>query len=340
MEIPKNVLIIKPGALGDTLLTLPAVAALRRAWPDAGFHWVGYPAHLEWLKGTAYLDACLSIDSHLFCHLFDGLADEPLMELLSRYDYGIAWIRDPQSMAGAAFRRAFGNRCLVSSSFPAPGCGIHTGDHLLQTLRGIADPRVSAALSDAPTAALLRGIYSAGESPPGLAFPPLRVMIHPGSGDRHKCWPLERFQAVAETLQSQAKAEICWLLGPAESRMEEEMRRYCHRHSMELIIEPRLRELSQRLQETRVFLGNDSGVTHLSAALGVGTWVLFGPTDPKEWAPQGNHVHVFVPETPQRGPDGQRAQDGAGCVLQWINPGAVSKAILDAMGTGMINNPD
>jgi hypothetical protein len=67
---------------------------------------------------------------------------------------------------------------------------------------------------------------------------------------------------------------------------------------------------------------------------------LFGPTDPKEWAPQGNHVHVFVPETPQRGPDGQRAQDGAGCVLQWINPRAVSKAILDAMGTGMMNNPD
>ena len=332
MEIPKNILIVKPGALGDTLLTLPAVAALRRAWPDAGFHWVGYPAYLDWLKGTAYLDACHSIDSRLFCHLFDGLADEPLMEFLSLYDYGIAWIRDPESMAGTAFRRAFGNRCLVSPSFPAPGSGIHAADHLLRTLRGIADPRVSAALSDAPTSALLDGICFAGERAPGLAFHPLRVMIHPGSGNRQKCWPLESFQTVAEMLRSQAKAHICWLLGPAELHLEEEVRRYCHRRSMELIKNPPLRELSRRLQGMRVFLGNDSGVTHLSAALGVGTWILFGPTDPKEWAPQGAHVHIFVPEKPQRGPEGGCANGGEGCVWQWIAPGAVSKAILDAMG--------
>jgi ADP-heptose:LPS heptosyltransferase len=113
--------------------------------------------------------------------------------------------------------------------------------------------------------------------------------------------------------------------------MKEEMRRYCHRHSMKLITEPPLRELSQKLQGMHVFLGNDSGVTHLSAALGVRTWVLFGPTDPKEWAPQGAHVHVFVPETPPCGPDGRHADDGEGCVSQWIAPEAVSKAILDAM---------
>jgi heptosyltransferase III len=330
MQIHTKVLIIKPGALGDSILALPAVGVLKQAWPDAEFCWIGYPAHLEWLKGTIYLDTCLSIDSRLFCHLFDGLPDNQLREFLCQYDYCVAWVSDAAAKIGPLLRKAFGNNCLIAPPFPKSGSGVHAGDYLLQTLRGAADPRLRNAMEGASSDALFRAARFSAGTAPQFAMGPPRVMIHPGSGDPRKCWPLERFQSVAETLRTEIGAGICWLLGPAEQRLTAELRRYCREKDMELKLEPPLRELASILQDTRDYLGNDSGVTHLAAALGTETWALFGPTSPLEWAPHGAHVHVFwLPEALQPGFGEQHAAANAEGKRDFVSAELVSKAILD-----------
>ena len=332
MRIPQRVLIIRPGALGDTILALPAVSVLRRAWPDAEFCWVGYPASLEWLKGTPYLNDCRSIDSRLFCHLFDGTRDDALGDFLCQYDYCVAWVRDSEISAAPGIHRIFEDRCLLAAPFPREGAGVHASDHLLQTLRGIADAQVWNALADARTESPLRKVRFPKETALECAFCPPQVMIHPGSGDRRKCWPIERFQAVAEALQAQAGAETCWVLGPADLHLIGELQRYCDRNNMKLITGAALRELALLLRGMRIYLGNDSGVTHLSAALGIETWAMFGPTSPKEWAPPGNHVHTFwLPEAMPPMPDDPSATTGKKGELERITPKMVIDSILNAL---------
>lgn len=98
------------------------------------------------------------------------------------------------------------------------------------------------------------------------------AVIHPFSGSARKNWPLERFRAVAQILSR--RMPVYWCAGP-----EEEM--------PEAVRFPDLHGLSRWLAAAGVYLGNDSGVSHLAAACGVPVVALFGPTDPRVWAPRG-----------------------------------------------------
>jgi len=107
-------------------------------------------------------------------------------------------------------------------------------------------------------------------------LPPGFVAVHPGSGSPTKNWPIERFAAVARRLA----AGQPWLLvlGPAEAQMSE----------LEGSVVARnwpVRTLGAALSRAGVFVGNDSGASHLAAASGAPTLALFGPTDPALWAP-------------------------------------------------------
>jgi ADP-heptose:LPS heptosyltransferase len=124
--------------------------------------------------------------------------------------------------------------------------------------------------------------------------PSLDVIIHPGSGSPNKNWPIENFAEVAAQLQ-RGYRRVTWCLGPAEV---ERVR------LPKLIGDPlyceSLVELAGRLATARLYIGNDSGITHLAATLGVPTIAIFGPTDPAVWAPRGDHVYV---EKMSVGPD-------------------------------------
>jgi heptosyltransferase III len=126
-----------------------------------------------------------------------------------------------------------------------------------------------------------------------------RVIIHPGSGGRAKCWPLERFMAVADTLRD---FEIHWMLGLAECERDPQhharlQERTAHR-SETLIVEDDLLDAARHLAGAALHVGNDSGMTHLAAALGTPTVAIFGPTDPRIWRPLGDHVQIISPSQP------------------------------------------
>lgn len=135
------------------------------------------------------------------------------------------------------------------------------------------------------------------------------LVLHPGSGGREKCWPLALFQAVAER----------WRAGGGDALLpvgEVELERW----SAEELATPGLLRCDDRqalvdtLRGADVYVGNDSGPTHLAAWLGVPTVALFGPTDPRTWRPLGPRVTVL------RGCPGQ---DGWG-----LSPEAVCEEVL------------
>ncbi len=111
------------------------------------------------------------------------------------------------------------------------------------------------------------------------------MVIHPGSGGAGKNWPLERFVAVARTLESQGRS-VHWSIGPAE--------REAGMDAPGVKLDTgALVELAGALAAARLYIGNDSGITHLAAAVGCPTVAVFGPTEPAVWAPRGGHVWVY-----------------------------------------------
>ena len=116
------------------------------------------------------------------------------------------------------------------------------------------------------------------------------VAIHPGSGSPRKNWPLERFIETAKTLKAKGTVQPVFLLGEAERDMVAMLVERCP--ECPLITGLDIVELASDLRACVAYLGNDSGVTHLAAAVGVPVLDLFGPTDPAIWAPRGARVRV------------------------------------------------
>jgi heptosyltransferase-3 len=123
--------------------------------------------------------------------------------------------------------------------------------------------------------------------PPSPAIPRIEcprqdggfAVIHPFSGSRKKCWPLERYRELARRLEP--RMPVFWCAGP-----EEPLPGAVHIDD--------LYELACWLATARVYIGNDSGITHLAAAVGTPVVALFGPTDPRIWAPRGARVSVIA----------------------------------------------
>jgi heptosyltransferase-3 len=108
------------------------------------------------------------------------------------------------------------------------------------------------------------------------------AVIHPFSGSPRKCWPLNRYQELARLLEPHIP--VRWCAGP-EAPLPEAVRI------------GDLYELACWLATARVYIGNDSGITHLAAAVGTPVVALFGPTDPRIWAPRGPRVRVIAKPT-------------------------------------------
>lgn len=105
------------------------------------------------------------------------------------------------------------------------------------------------------------------------------IVLHPFSGSEKKNWPLSAFRELAGLL-----GEVAWTCGPEEELPE--ARRFVD-----------LAELAQWISGARLYIGNDSGITHLAAAVGTPVLALFGPTDPTIWCPAGRHVR-WMPFAP------------------------------------------
>lgn len=248
-------LVLRPGALGDTLLAVPALRALR-----ARFAPLTLAAH----AGAARLLATLD-------EVDDGLAfDDPRLSWLFRAPA----LAVPEPVVGwldAARVPGLGDGVLLAPSRPA-GDDRHCAQYLLDTLAPLGCP-------------------SEMDLRP-LAVTPVaseEVLIAPGSGATAKNWPAERFAEVARVLGEQP---VRLIVGEADTAAVNAVQDRLGR-AVPRLEQPHLDDLARRLAGCRAYLGNDSGVSHLAALCGARTVVLFGPTPPSVWRPLGPRVTVL-----------------------------------------------
>jgi heptosyltransferase-2 len=281
-----NILVIRGGALGDFLLTLPAVAGLRQKWPEARIEMVANARFGELVEGPGRVDAVRPIDRPGLAGFFaqGGVLEPDWGDYFSEFDLTLSYFFDPDGIFESNWRRAGGQGEYLGINPTGPQ--VAAWKHLAKPLqlRGIR-PGMSH---------LLRGkiLTTQGEpfARPGAAP---RVVIHPGSGGTRKCWPLEGWITELAVWQKEQPMELVWLAGEVEGdllrRVPEGMRGPPHR-----TVENRpLPEVFRLLQSSDLYLGHDSGISHLAAWSGVPCGLLFGPTDPNLWAPPGSHVRVW-----------------------------------------------
>jgi len=112
------------------------------------------------------------------------------------------------------------------------------------------------------------------------------IFIHPGSGGLKKVWPLKRWWSLLGWLFRIKAGPVIVITGPADAALREfpqAARRWgCHH-----LEQPSLVRLAAFLGESRFYCGNDSGASHLAAVVGAPSIVIFGPTNPEVWAPEG-----------------------------------------------------
>lgn len=279
----RRIVIIRAGALGDVILTIPALRVLRECYPAARTEVVGYPD--LWKVAGSLVDSRVSIERPAFAGLLTGEASPELVAWLRGehdtpsgtplpVDLAIAWTqRNPRPI----FQASGIGRLVHASPFPPPG--IHAAAWYLQSLD------LPAALDGGPLLSLSPEERRAGEralSDLGLDRP---IILHPGAGAGWKRWPAQHFGAVARVLRERGN-NVGLVAGPADEEAVEEA--VAHSGPLPIIRTDSIRHLTGILSRARLFVGNDSGITHLAAATGVPTLALFGPTDPACWAPLGN----------------------------------------------------
>ena len=144
------------------------------------------------------------------------------------------------------------------------------------------------------------------------------VVIHPGSGSSGKCWPIARYEAVMDRLLAAGRG-VRPVLGEVETFTWSggDLRRWESRYGM--VWNLRLTQLADLLREASLFIGNDSGPTHLSAQLGTPTLALFGPTRPHFWHPVGPRIRTLAPATPR--------------AIEWLDVSRVADAAAEELAT-------
>ncbi|UCG59170.1 MAG: glycosyltransferase family 9 protein [Phycisphaerales bacterium] len=304
-------IILQPGAIGDCVLTLPLAAFMKRTLDLGGVDILGHTDYLGLLPGRTCVDGIRSIDSTDLHRLFTEPADFDLADrdsLIGTFaDY--AWIVTFLGEPGSNFEQnlIFTANCshsaevITLSMKPPEGFNRHIAEFYTQQL--IDQSGFSIEPSQVPQSDILirtgdadrkKGAELLQET--GCDLSGNLLVIHPGSGGLKKCCYLDNFLIVAR--QAQLKGwDTVFLLGPAE------LDRYSHGRIEDInsvgacLTDLSLSHVVALLSCADAFIGNDSGITHLAAALGVRTFAVFGPTDPAVYAPLGPAVTVLRSKT-------------------------------------------
>lgn len=277
-----RILVVRGGAIGDFLLTLPVLAALRRHFPQARLEVLGYPHIAQLALAGGLADAVNSIEARPLAAFFarGGPLEPALADYFGGFDVVLSYLYDPDAIFRDNVARCSKAQFLAGPHRPDEGLGVHATEALLKPLERLAifDPDPVPRLDPGGT-----------ESCPGED----RLALHPGSGSERKNWPEAKWVALVRRLQESAPWKFLLVGGEAESGRLQRLAAAMDPGRVEPAVNLPLSELARRLRACRAFVGHDSGITHLAAALGLPGAVLWGETNEAIWRPRSERMKIL-----------------------------------------------
>lgn len=310
-------LVVRGGALGDFLLTLPVLNALRVSAPSSRLEVLAYPGIAAVARASGLVDGVRSIEYGPLAGFFTrgAVLDPGLADYFRSFDLVLSYLYDPDVIF-ADNLRAVGVQRLVQGP-PRIGGASHAIDQLASPLAALGIP-----LACRSTQLALQ------TSPHEQAT----IVLHPGSGSASKNWPALRWRELtAGLLEAQPDARIAIVGGEADATVLNMLRDFEANPRVVFWENLPLEVLAARLAASAVYAGHDTGVSHLAAAAGTPSLLLFGPTDPGVWAPPHDHVRVL------RAPEGKLEELPASTVMAALRP--LLGTVRLASKAGPIENP-
>ncbi len=284
-----RILIIRGGAIGDFILTLPALRLVRENFPAAHIELLGYRHIVALAEGRHYADAARSIEYAGLARFFIPGAelDPELVAYFKSFAQIVSYLFDPDGFFEANLRRC-GVKNYIHGS-PKLDDSAHAAIQLAAPMQSLALYIEDHAATVHPSAADAEFAASFLEK----AATPV-IALHPGSGGVRKNWPLEQWRALGEWLTNRP-GDVSLLLvgGEADFDTLSALERAWPRERLLVARSLPLPHLAAVLARCALFLGHDSGISHLAAAAGTRCVLLFGPTDPDIWAPTNPGVTIL-----------------------------------------------
>jgi lipopolysaccharide heptosyltransferase I len=323
----KNILLIKPSSLGDIVMALPALSALRRSFPQARITWLVRPAFAPLIEGHPHLDEIIHFDrKKLGKAWYCPFAMKALGSLIAdlrrrRFDTvldlqgllrsaSLAWACGCKHRFGPDWGREFAH-WFYTTTVPRHADWVHVIDYYMKIIeamggcdRGVEfvlpeKPAVAASVRDLLHRSLKCEVSSVKPQAKADAVEgktsdfklqtsnfklPYAVII-PGSAQVSKCWPAERFGALADRLASEHGLSIVATGGGAENAMVERIQSHAKCRIVNLAGRTSLPELVEVLRSARLVVSNDTGPGHIAAALGKPLVMMFSWSNPLRVGP-------------------------------------------------------
>ena len=276
-----RILIIRGGAIGDFILTLPVLAALRRQFPAVALEVLGYP-HIAGLAAAGGLvEAVRPIESRPLAGFFarNGALDAALAEQFAGFHVVLSYLYDPDEIFRDNLAKVTQAQVIQGPHRPDESCPLHAAEQLLEPLQRLAifdaDPVPRLRLDPRPAA---RGCLA----------------VHPGSGSAQKNWPESRWGELLAWLVARTPLNLLMVGGEAEGDRLERLASALPRGRCEVLRSAPLPEVATRLAGCAGFIGHDSGITHLAAALGLPGLALWGGTNATVWGPRSERFALVT----------------------------------------------
>ena len=289
-HMARTIVILHPGALGDVVLAVPAMRRLLARFPQHRSLLISNEPIGRFLLECRMVDAWIPVQGAACADLFAGSvpASTELGCWLNECDCAVAWINDEGATLAAGLRCCGVQEMIIQSPFSHELLAMHQGDRFLETIgETVGNGSLDGPLT-IPSHLVERGQVHLERM--GIPFDRPIVLIHPGSGSRWKCVSPEVLASTIEQFQAEDMRPLI-LEGPADREPVTGLSNLVP--AVPVIAGGDLSIVACLLGKSVLYIGNDSGMTHLAALLAVPAIALFGPTDPARWAPRGSHVTVL-----------------------------------------------
>ena len=279
-----KILVIRGGAIGDFVLTLPVLSALKRTFPQCHLEVLGYPHIAQLALIGSVADDVRSIEARPLAGFFapHGRLDEAQAGYFAQFAVIVSYLFDLDGTFQANVARSSKAQFIAGPHRPDESQAIHATEVFLKPLERLAifgaDP--------VPRLELV--------SLTDVAMPPGRwLAVHPGSGSDKKNWPESKWLELLPSLLASEKLNLLLVGGEAEGERLERLSARIPANRFKVARDLPLATLAHWLKQCIGLIGHDSGISHLAAALGLPTLVLWGTGHESIWRPRGERVSIL-----------------------------------------------
>lgn len=275
-----KILVIRGGAIGDFILTFPVLSALREQFPETHLEVLGYPHIADLAVAGGLVQRARSIEAQPLAGFFarSGNLSQELREYFASFDIIISYLYDPDKIFQTNVASCSKAQFIAGPHRPDENRKIHAAKVFLQPLERLA-------------------IFEAEETPrlwlQSRATSFNQLAFHPGSGSERKNWPVKNWAELIETTLAETDYPILLVGGEADASRLQFLGGTIPRARLEIAENLKLVDLAARLQNCAGFVGHDSGISHLAAALGLPGLLLWGDTVEEIWRPPSAKIRII-----------------------------------------------